>query len=99
MTYLVFDLETTTHAPYKRKANPFYDKNWVVMRGWKKSGDKRGTMQYFPTHNRTSYLRIDPDVMLLVGFNIKFDLLWEMVQGNPDLHAFYKRGGMVWDCQ
>lgn len=99
MAYLVFDLETTIHAPYKRKANPFYEKNWVVMRGWKKNGDTCGSMDYYPAHNRVSYLCIPADVTLLVGFNIKFDLLWEMAQGNPDLHAFYKRGGMVWDCQ
>ena len=36
---------------------------------------------------------------MLVGFNIKFDLLWEMAQGNPDLHPFYKRGGRIWCCQ
>lgn len=97
--YKVFDLETTIHQPFKRKANPFYKPNWVVMRGWKNSGDKCGTMEYYPEHNRTSYLRIEPDIVMLVGFNIKFDLLWEMCQDNPDLHPFYKRGGVVWDCQ
>lgn len=99
MVYKIFDLETTIHEKFKRKANPFYEPNWVVMRGWKKQGDTRGTMEYYPTHNRTSYLRIEPDVTLLVGSNIKFDLLWEMAQGNADLHDFYKRGGAVWDCQ
>lgn len=36
---------------------------------------------------------------MLVGFNIKYDLLWEMAQGNESLRRFYKRGGRVWCCQ
>ncbi|QIG73186.1 putative DNA polymerase I protein [Rhizobium phage RHph_I40] len=97
--YMVFDLETETHSPFKRKANPFSPDNWVVMRGWKLQGDKRGYATYHPKHDRTSYLHIPDDVVLLVGFNIKFDLLWELAQGNPSLRAFLKRGGMIWDCQ
>lgn len=99
MSYMIFDLETQIHSPYKRKANPFHEENWVVMRGWKIQGEKHGTADYYPTHNRTSYLRIPNHVTYLVGFNIKFDLLWEMSQGNPDLLAFFKRGGKVWCCQ
>lgn len=97
--YMVFDLETETHTKYKRKANAFLEENWVVMRGWKLQGDTRGYATYHPTLDRSSYLRIPDDVMLLVGFNLKFDLLWEMAQGNPDLKAFFKRGGKIWDCQ
>ncbi len=97
--YMVFDLETETNSPFKRKANPFSPDNWVVMRGWKFQGDTRGYATYHPTLDRTSYLHIPEDVTLLVGFNIKFDLLWEMCQGNPDLKAFFKRGGKIWDCQ
>ncbi|AGC35595.1 putative DNA-directed DNA polymerase protein [Rhizobium phage RHEph03] len=97
--YMVFDLETETHSPFKRKANPFSPDNWVVMRGWKLQGDKRGYATYHPKHDRTSYLHIPDDVVLLVGFNIKFDLLWELAQGNSSLRAFLKRGGMIWDCQ
>lgn len=44
-------------------------------------------------------LSIPEDVTLLVGFNIKFDLLWELYLGNESLRAFFKRGGAVWDCQ
>ncbi|MCY1708372.1 DNA polymerase [Pannonibacter sp. SL95] len=97
--YLVFDLETEVHTSHKRKANPFDQRNWVVARGWKKQGDVRCSYTYHPEHDRTTYLQIDDDVTLLVGFNIKFDLLWEMCQGNPTLHAFFKRGGKIWDCQ
>lgn len=97
--YLVFDLETETHTAHKRKASPFSEKNWVVARGWKKQDDARCSYTYHPKHDRTTYLTIPEDVTMLVGFNIKFDLLWEMAQGNPYLHAFYKRGGRVWCCQ
>lgn len=44
-------------------------------------------------------MEIEPHITMLVGFNIKFDLLWEMAQGNQALREFYKRGGKVWCCQ
>jgi len=97
--YKVFDLETETHQSYKRKASPFDERNWVVARGWKNQGDTICQWTYHPTHDRTTTLVIEDNVTMLVGFNIKFDLLWEMVQGNESLKAFYKRGGRVWCCQ
>ena len=97
--YLVFDLETENHNSYKRFASPFDERNWVVARGWKKQGDAACGWTYHPTLDRTTRLRIDSDVSLLVGLNIKFDLLWEMAQGNKDLEAFFKRGGKIWCCQ
>jgi len=97
--YLVFDLETETWASHKRKANCFDTRNWVVMRGWKVQGDTRGYASYHPTHDRTSTLHIPDDITLLVGFNIKFDLLYEMAQNNKSLRRFLKRGGAIWDCQ
>lgn len=96
--YLVFDSETETHTKYKRKSNPFTGENWVVMRGWKHQGDARCSMSYHPAPDG-SYLQIADDVTLLVGHNIKFDLLHEMAAGNPDLKAFFKRGGSVWCTQ
>ena len=97
--YLVFDLETPIHEKHKRKANCFYDKNWVIARGWKHKGDPFANWEYIKEHDRTTYLKIADDVVLLVGFNIKFDLLWEMSQGNPDLLKFFQRGGKIWDGQ
>lgn len=97
--YMIFDLETETNTRFKRKANPFLEENWVVMRGWKISGEAHGSCTFHPQHDRTSYLHIPDDVDLLVGLNIKFDLLYELVQGNPDLKRFFKRGGKVWCCQ
>ncbi|MGX9389633.1 DNA polymerase [Nitrobacteraceae bacterium UC4449_H16] len=97
--YKVFDLETETHHSYKRKASPFDERNWIVARGWKNQGDTVCKWTYHPTHDRTTTLVIEDEVTLLVGFNIKFDLLWEMAQGNDSLRQFYKRGGKVWCCQ
>lgn len=97
--YLIFDLETENETVYKRFSSPWYEKNWVVARGWKKQGDPVCSWTYHPTLDRTTTLRIDPDVSLIVGHNIKFDLLWEMCQGNSSLHEFYKRGGKIWCTQ
>lgn len=97
--YLVFDNETTIKQSYKRKANCFDPENWIVARGWKYQGDAQCSWTYHKEYDRTSYLSIAPDCTLIVGFNLKFDLLWEMAQGNPDLLPFFQRGGKIWDCQ
>ena len=109
MTYRIFDLETTIHTHLKRKASPFCKDNFVVAAGYKDQGGEVETRYYTredynydsgvkPNGNDDPYSIIIPeDVTLLVGFNIKFDLLWSWRQ--PDLVAFFKRGGKVWDCQ
>lgn len=96
MRYMVFDLETENHNECKRFANPFSDKNWVVMRGWKVQGDTQCSYSYHPTNEKT-FLNIPDDVTLLVGLNIKFDLLYEWE--NEQLKKFFKRGGRIWCCQ
>jgi len=97
--YLIFDSETQIHKSHKRTANPFHPENYVVMRGWKKQGDPHCTSQRFEMYDDQNWLGIADDVDVLVGFNIKFDLLYEMQAGNPDLIKFYKRGGRIWCCQ
>lgn len=97
--YMVFDLETSIYESHKRKANPFDQRNWVVARGWKCQGDKQASWTYHPAYDKRSYLHIPDDVTLLIGLNIKFDLLHEMCQNNPELRAFFKRGGKIWCCQ
>ena len=96
--YQVFDLETESRQLRKRFASPWHPENFVVLRAWKLQGDKQCSWRYY-TEKTQDYLRIPEDVTLLVGFNIKFDLLWEMADGNEDLRSFFKRGGAVWDCQ
>lgn len=96
MAYLVFDLETQTHTFLKRKASPWHPDNYIVAIGWKKQGDAKCSYTYYDRQG-THYLHIPEDITLLVGFNLKFDLLWQW--DNPELKAFFKRGGKIWDCQ
>lgn len=97
--YLIFDLETQITKRFKRKANPFLEENYVVARGWKKEGDAKCSHAFFDGKSPDNKLRIDDDVEVLVGHNIKFDLLYEMCNGNEELRAFFKRGGRVWCTQ
>ena len=99
MVYQIFDLETQNHKSKKRVANPFDPRNYVVMRGWKVEGASHGSMTYHKCRSPSNYLTIPDNVDVLVGFNIKFDLLYEMVANYDNLAAFYRRGGRVWCCQ
>lgn len=101
MTYKVFDLETETHQRFLRKANPFIPENYIVLRGWKNEGDRQCSWQYFNSKQEVTGLVIEPEVTILVGFNIKFDLLHEM-QDPATYQAikdFINRGGKIFDCQ
>ena len=108
MSYRIFDLETTTEVHLKRRASPFTDKNWVVAAAYKEQGCRvehdyfiRDDYQYTgvkPKGNSKPYqIRIPESTTLLVGFNIKFDLLWSWRHTN--LVDFFQRGGKVWCCQ
>lgn len=99
MTYIVFDSETETHHSHKRKYNPFHADNYVVLRGWKEQGDKVCSAERFDSKTPDNYLKIPERCKLLVGHNIKFDLLYEMANNNPDLKSFFKRGGRIWCTQ
>lgn len=98
--YLVFDEETQIHQSHKRKANPWHPLNYVVMRGWKKQGDKQASWKRYTGKGPENRLHIDPDVTVLVGHNIKFDLLYEMANcKNDELRKFFQRGGRIWCTQ
>jgi DNA polymerase-1 len=100
MSDMIFDLETTIIQKYKRKANPFIKDNWVVEEGWWITGDEQASWRYMTEdESRGSFMHIPAHVTVLVGFNIKFDLLWELARTNKDLEAFLKRGGRIWCCQ
>ncbi len=103
--YTVFDLETSVGTWYGRKASPFNPNNRLVAIGWKHQGgevmgayDREGrhSPQWFPL------LVANPKLKLLVGQNIKFDILWAIARW-PEAYAAWKkyvaRGGLVWDCQ
>ena len=95
--YQVYDLEAGTKSAFKRKATQFGGLNYIVAGGWKCQGDERASWQYVKRGEPAFQLHIPEDVLVLVGFNIKYDLLWQW--DNPELIAFFKRGGWVWDCQ
>lgn len=94
MSVLILDLETTTKKHLGRKASPFTD-NWIVADGW---GTLDGNI-WGAYHEQDEKITIPDltDVSLLVGHNIKFDLLylWEY----PEIQAYLKAGGKIWDTQ
>ena len=97
--YLIFDEETQINKSHKRTANPWHPDNYVVARGWKKEGDTECSAEFFTGRTEDNYLRIPDDVTVIVGHNIKFDLLYEMVANYDNLGDFYRRGGRVWCTQ
>lgn len=100
MSYFIYDAETTIVERYKRKANPFVDDNWLVAEGWKLQGDTECSWRYMDEKtSRSSFLRIPKQASVLVGHNLKFDLLWELSRRNTDLARFLKDGGQIWCTQ
>lgn len=99
MAYLIFDEETQIHKSHKRTANPFDPLNFVVARGWKKEGDKECSATFHKGHADDNYLHIDDDVDVLVGHNIKFDLLYELVASASNVQDYFRRGGRIWCTQ
>lgn len=103
--YCTIDLETTTHSSYKRKANPFDPANWIVLAGHKFKDDALPTGERSGNANGQQYdwlarlLRSAP--ALLIGANIKFDLL-HLVKHAPNYETYMTwvaGGGNVWDVQ
>lgn len=103
--YLVLDIETTMYGGYERGSNPFY-KDRILCIGLKyqmrgaltphrdgRSKSIRDTL-FALKELQKGWLQ---NVTVLVGHNIKFDLLflWE----NEELQDFFKRGGKIWDTQ
>jgi len=113
MRYLVWDIETTTHSEYKRKASPFSDQNRVVAQGYSSGTVGGGTLnrpegEYYgrrslPANWFTQHL---VGTRILVGQNIKFDLLYALANPNshPDTNLpawmdWVAKGGLIWDIQ
>ncbi len=93
---MIYDGEMENHESFKRFANFSDPRNWVIYRGWKVQGDKQCSMSYHPKPDN-KFLSIPKSVDTLVGFNFKFDLLFEWK--SPGLKEFFKRGGKIWCCQ
>lgn len=104
--YVVFDLETETNTYMGRKASPFTPDNWVVAAAYKAQGgavagsyygeDRRGFVGWFKALLEAHW------PAFIVGFNIKFDILWSL-RDDPDTYALYQQwvaeGGQIWDGQ
>jgi DNA polymerase-1 len=88
MTYCVLDLETTNKTTYKRMANPFDTDNRIVLLGYKIKG------QEVVIQNKVD-LSFLSSVDVLVGHNIKFDLLY--LWDYPRFQEWLANGGRVFD--
>lgn len=102
MTYGSWDIETTITTHMKRKGSPFCDDNWVVTHAFKKKGGQVEEYRFGSKRPGPGWLvPVLKDIKLLIGFNIKFDLL-HALQDSVNLDAWMEYvagGGMVWDCQ
>lgn len=96
---LTYDLETGTKVLNKRKAQRWHTDNYVVAAGFQYGNNETFGAYYDNKHAsfKESHFPDLTKVKLLVGFNIKFDLLWEW--HDEKLQDFFKAGGEVWDCQ
>lgn len=87
----------------KRKASPFLESNFVVCSGWKRQGDTKVTGEYFGRGKKPFdwFTKLLAKTDLLVGFNIKFDILHAIrePQNYEAWMDYVARGGNVWDCQ
>lgn len=115
LAYTVWDTETTIKASYKRKANPFDPENFIVMQGYRRNGDYKiesgdGVVgEYFGRGKRPAnyFTKLLAGTKLLVGQNIKFDVLHALNDPDPAIaQANYRAwmewvagGGNIWDCQ
>jgi DNA polymerase I-like protein with 3'-5' exonuclease and polymerase domains len=102
VSYVIFDVETSIAKYMKRKASPFHPDNFVVVSGWKRQGGEIYG-EYFGRGPRPFdwFTKLLKDTTLLVGFNIKFDILYAIKepQNYDSWMEFVARGGNVWDCQ
>lgn len=102
MSYTTWDTETTIHSSFKRKANPFDPINYVVTHAFKHKGGAVTEHRFGTQRPDRGWLRpVLEHTRLLIGFNIKFDLL-HALQDDDNLAAwmdYVAGGGNVWDCQ
>lgn len=102
MSYKTWDIETTITTHMKRKGSPFTLANWVVTHAFKAKGGQVEEYRFGSSRPPAGWLiPVLDGCRLLVGFNIKFDLL-HALQDEKNLFAwmdYVAGGGMVWDCQ
>lgn len=97
MIAFTFDLETENHKDKKRVASPFDERNYIVQIGWSVNGGQPQE-KYYESWHREPVLPEILDEMgegdVIIGFNIKFDLLW--VWTEPRLQNALKRGVKIY---
>lgn len=95
---LTFDIEADNREHFGRFASQFHPENYIVDIGWSYNGGTP-THRYYNSREEVPK-RVLPDltnVVLIVGHNIKYDLLW--VWDDPQLTEFFERGGEIYDTQ
>jgi DNA polymerase-1 len=100
--FKTWDCETTIHTSFKRKANPFDQRNWVVTHGIKGKGEAPIEYRFGSQRPGPGWLRpVLAGTKLLVGMNLKFDLL-HALQDAENLDAwmdYIVGGGQIFDIQ
>jgi DNA polymerase I len=103
MSVTVWDIETTIKSLFKRKGSPFHPDNWTVTHGYKRLAEP-GVLEhrFGKSRPKAGWLRpVLEGTKLLVGQNIKFDLL-HALQDPDNLEAwmdYVSGGGDIWDVQ
>ena len=95
---LVLDFETDNREHLGRFASQFHPDNYVVAMGYSYNGNTPMHTYYNCKEEVPKALLPDlSTVKLIVGHNIKYDLLW--CWDDPNLTAFFERGGEIYDTQ
>ena len=90
---LILDLETTIRCPVgSNKANPMWVGNKVIAAGYKVLGSEYEYLYDADGVDRVSLLRICSRADIVVGHNVKFDLLYVYRDTNNELPT-------IWDTQ
>jgi len=102
MSLKTWDTETTIAEHMKRKASPFTAANWVVTHAFKARDGEVIQHRFGKQRPGPGWLRpVLEGCRLLVGMNIKFDLL-HALQDSDNLESWMDwvaGGGQVWDIQ
>ena len=104
MSYTTWDVETTIKVHNKRKASPFHPENKVVISAYKRKGMPRPVGEYYGRAAPPAdwFSKVLAGTKLLVGFNIKFDVLHAMARDPANYQHWVQwvaDGGRIWDCQ
>lgn len=94
--YLVLDTETSGTTTYRRFCNPLDPTHQVDLLGYKYQGHDYEYILKDDINDAFNIIKLN-DVSVIIGHNLKFDLLW--FWGNRQLQDWLKNGGKVWDTQ